>query len=139
MQIELDHRSKIPSYVQIIDQIKHLIAIGALRPDDQLPTVRQLAADLRLNFNTIARAYRALDEEGLISTQHGRGTFILAIPNAKNGETLRQLSLEWLTRHYLNEAVVLGYSPVDVKEIFETNLKIWEQTGSPPTEHEAED
>ena len=136
MQIELDHRSKIPSYVQIIDQIKHLIAIGVLRPDDQLPTVRQLAADLRVNFNTIARAYRALDEEGLISTQHGRGTFILGPPSAENGESLRQHSLDWLTRHYLNEALVLGCTPAEVRENFESNHQIWEATGSPPTEHE---
>ena len=67
MQIELDFRSGIPIYVQIMDQIKHLIASGALRPGDQLPTVRQLAADLRVNFNTVARAYRMLDDAGIIS------------------------------------------------------------------------
>ena len=76
MQIKLDFRSGIPIYVQIIDQIKHLVATGVLRPDDQLPTVRQLASDLRVNFNTIARAYRMLDEDGVISTQQGRGTYI---------------------------------------------------------------
>ena len=63
MQIEIDLTSKIPIYVQLIDQIKHLIALGVLKPDDQLPTVRQLATDLRVNFNTVARAYRLLDEE----------------------------------------------------------------------------
>jgi GntR family transcriptional regulator len=62
MQIKIDLISKVPIYVQIIDQIKHMIATGVLRPDDQLPTVRQLATDLRVNFNTIARAYRMLDE-----------------------------------------------------------------------------
>src|SRR5512139_3894455 len=96
MQIQLDFRSKVPIYIQIIDQIKHLIAAGVLRPEDQLPTVRQLAADLRVNFNTIARAYRSLDEQGLISTQHGRGTFILPPPSLENGERLRRQDLDWL-------------------------------------------
>ena len=67
MQINIDFRSKIPIFLQIMDQIKHKIAVGELKQGDQLPTVRQLATDLRVNFNTIARAYRLLDEEGLIS------------------------------------------------------------------------
>ena len=57
MQLTLDFRSGAPIYVQVVDQIKHLVATGALKPDDQLPTVRQLATELRVNFNTIARAY----------------------------------------------------------------------------------
>ncbi|MGD8760462.1 MAG: GntR family transcriptional regulator, partial [Anaerolineales bacterium] len=64
MFIELDFRSHIPIYVQIMERIKHLMATGMLGPGDQLPTVRQLAADLRVNFNTVARAYRLLDEAG---------------------------------------------------------------------------
>ena len=93
MQIAINLTSKVPIYVQIIDQVKHMIATGELQPDDQLPTVRQLATDLRVNFNTIARAYRMLDEEGLISTQHGRGTYILPIPSEINGELLRRQDL----------------------------------------------
>ena len=72
MNIEIDFRDHIPIYIQLMGQIKQLIAAGELKPGDQLPTVRQLAADLRVNFNTIARTYRLLDEEGIISTQHGR-------------------------------------------------------------------
>ena len=136
MQVRIDLTSKIPIYVQIIDQIKHMIATGALGPDDQLPTVRQLATDLRVNFNTVARAYRILDEEGLISTQHGRGTYILELSSEKNGELLRRQDLEWLTRHYLNEAVQLGYSADEVSRILENNINTWKETGSPPEEHE---
>ena len=135
MQIEIDLTSKIPIYVQIIDQIKHMIATGALRPDDQLPTVRQLAADLRVNFNTIARAYRMLDEEGLISTQHGRGTFILSPLTEENGENLRRQDLAWLTRHYLNEAHSLGYSAEEVRDILLDNVNLWLELGYPPEEH----
>lgn len=136
MQIAINLTSKVPIYVQIIDQVKHMIATGELQPDDQLPTVRQLATDLRVNFNTIARAYRMLDEEGLISTQHGRGTYILPIPSEINGELLRRQDLEWLTRHFLNEASQLGYSADEVNQICSKYIQLWEETGSPPAEHE---
>ena len=138
MQIELDFRTKIPIYVQINDQVKHMIATGRLKPGDQLPTVRQLATDLRINFNTIARSYRILDEEGLISTQHGRGTFILETPSVKNGERLRRQDLEWLTRHYLNEAASLDYSVEEIHSILEKHINRWVETGSPPAEHKSE-
>jgi len=132
MQIELDFRSGIPIYVQIMDQIKHLIASGALCPGDQLPTVRQLAADLRVNFNTVARAYRMLDDAGIISTQHGRGTYILEEPEHDNDQ-LRKGALEGLTRHYLAEAIGLGFAPDEVHELMEKFIKIWKQEGAPPT------
>jgi len=135
MQIEIDLTSKVPIYVQIIDLIKHKIATGELTPDDQLPTVRQLATELRVNFNTIARAYRMLDEEGLISTQHGRGTFILALPSEKNGELLKRQDLEWLTRHYLNEVAQLDYSADDVSKILTEYISLWRDDGIPPAEH----
>ncbi len=135
MQVELDLRSKIPIYVQIIDQVKHLIATGTLRPGDQLPTIRQLATDLRVNFNTVARAYRSLDEEGLISTQHGRGTYLLPPPSDEEKEQLRKQDLAWLTRHYLNEASRLAYTPEEVAAALETYLDHWKQAGTPPDEH----
>jgi len=138
MQIELDFRSKIPIYVQIIDQVKHMIATNRLKPGDQLPTVRQLATDLRINFNTIARSYRMLDEEGLISTQHGRGTFILEALSDKNGERLRRQDLDWLTRRYLNEAATLGYSVEEINKILKKQINRWVETGSPPAEHKNE-
>lgn len=136
MQIEIDLTSKVPIYVQIIDQIKHMIATGVLQPEDQLPTVRQLATDLRVNFNTIARAYRMLDNEGLISTQHGRGTYILPPLSKENGENLRRQDIDWLTRHYLNEAESLGYSADEVNTIFAQYINLWRENGSPPAEHE---
>lgn len=137
MQIEVDLTSKVPIYVQIINQVKHMIATGVLRPGDQLPTVRQLATDLRVNFNTIARAYRMLDDEGLISTQHGRGTYILPFPSEKNGELLRHQDLEWLTRHYLNEAASLGYSVDEVSQVLAEHMDFWRDRGTPPPEHES--
>jgi GntR family transcriptional regulator len=131
MQIELDFRSGIPIYVQIMDQIKHLIASDVLHPGDQLPTVRQLATDLRVNFNTVARAYRLLDEAGIISTQHGRGTYILDEPE-HDSDKLRKEALEGLTRYYLAEAHQLGFTPEEVAHLFEHFIQSWKHAGSPP-------
>ena len=83
LNIQVDLRSDVPIYIQIVEQIQHLVASGQLKPGDQLPTVRQLAAELRINFNTVARAYRILDEAGLISTQQGRGTYIWDQPSTE--------------------------------------------------------
>ena len=92
MNIEINFRDHVPIYIQLMNQVKHMIATGQLEPGDQLPTVRQLAADLRVNFNTVARAYRMLDEEEIISTQHGCGTFILDPPTPEKAREIRRLS-----------------------------------------------
>jgi GntR family transcriptional regulator len=134
MQIKLDFRSKVPIYVQIIDRVKHGIASGELHPGDQLPPIRDLAAELDVNFTTVARAYRLLDEEGLISTQHGRGTYILPQPEGQADDALRREDLSRLTRHFLNEAARLGYGPAEVEEIVKDNLYLWESEGAPPAE-----
>jgi GntR family transcriptional regulator len=128
MQIKLDFRSGIPIYVQIMDQIKNQLAAGALKPDDQLPTVRQLASDLRVNFNTVARAYRLLDEAGLISTQHGRGTYILPPPHQEAAELLKRQVIQGLTHNYLHQAQRLGMTPGEVRETLEPLLAQWELT-----------
>jgi GntR family transcriptional regulator len=119
MQIEVDLTTHTPIYLQVMRQVKHAIATGELKPDDQLPTVRQLAADLRVNFNTVARAYRLLDEEGIISTQHGRGTFILDLPSGEESERLRRQDLGLLAEHFLGEAQKLGFSPDEVRALIE--------------------
>lgn len=131
MDLKLDFRSGIPIYVQIMDQIKDLIATGELQPDDQLPTVRQLASDLRVNFNTVARAYRLLDEAGLISTQHGRGTYILAPPDEAASERIRRQALRGLTRNYLAHAHRLGFSQAEVMDDLQNQIEGW-QNGDPP-------
>jgi GntR family transcriptional regulator len=132
MQITLDFRSGIPIYIQIMDQIKHLVAIGALSPDDQLPTVRQLASDLRVNFNTVARAYRLLDEAGVMSTQQGRGTYILAPPSEQATERLRQEALAGLTRRYLADVAKLGFTPDEINPDLAAIFQEWKETGSLP-------
>ncbi len=109
-KIKLDFRSNEPIYLQIARQVEQIVARGELKLGDQLPTVRELATELRINFNTVGRAYRVLDETRLISTQRGRGTYIWEEPTEETRRQLKQHSLEELTRAYLNEINRLGYS-----------------------------
>ena len=136
LQIQLDMRSDVPIYLQIVEQIRQLVASGTLKPGDQLPTVRQLAAELRINFNTVARSYRILDESGLISTQHGRGTYIWEQPTAETSQRLRQEGLQALTRRFLSQSSRLGFSPAEVAEQFLSQLAAW-QAGDPPRAEES--
>jgi len=119
VNLQVDFRRGTPIYLQIVEQIKQMLLQGKLQPDDHLPTVRQLAAELRVNFNTIARAYRILDEAGLISTQQGRGTYILAEPDDKAVEFLREQTLEDLTRTYLTEAFDFGCSEQEIRNVLD--------------------
>jgi GntR family transcriptional regulator len=85
IQFNLDQRSGVPAYRQIIDQVLGGIAAGSLRPGDQLPTVRQLAVDLAINPNTVVRAYRELEIREVLSTQQGTGTFLTDKKPAADG------------------------------------------------------
>ena len=76
MSFQLDTKSGVPIYRQIIEQVKYTIARGELEPGDRLPTVRQLAVDLSVNPNTVVRAYRELEIAGVLDTQQGSGTFV---------------------------------------------------------------
>lgn len=121
--IRIDFRSGVPIYTQIVEQVKQQIVSGLLKPGDQLPTVRALALELRVNFNTVARAYRLLDEAGIISTQQGRGTYILDVPPPERTDKLRQQALEALTRDYLNDALRLGCNPEEISETLKEQLE----------------
>jgi GntR family transcriptional regulator len=123
LRIHVDLRSKVPAYAQIVEQVGGLVASGALAPGDQLPTVRGLAADLRVNFNTVARAYRMLDEAGVISTQQGRGTYVVETPPAARGHRWREAALEGLARDFVEAAARLGYGPKDVLAAVERGLR----------------
>jgi len=119
MNIQIDFRSDIPITNQIVEQIRSQIFGGVLKPGDQLPTVRALAQELRVNFNTVARAYRILDEAGVISTQQGRGTYILEQPPPQANENLRREALLALANRYLTEAARLGFPREQSLQIFQ--------------------
>jgi GntR family transcriptional regulator len=123
LTLQLDFHSGLPIYTQIVNQIQSQLANGILKPGDQLPTVRALALELRINFNTVARAYRILDEERIISTQQGRGTFIVEVPPLDVSEKLRTESLIELTDRFLSEAERLGFSEREVSQMVRDRLK----------------
>ncbi len=119
----LDLRSGVPIYVQIVEQVQQLVTSGKLKPGDQLPTVRQLASELRVNFNTVARAYRMLDEAGIISTQQGRGTYILDAAVAGLGDWLERETLEVQVNRFLVDLLQQGFSLPQIREMLEKKLK----------------
>jgi GntR family transcriptional regulator len=128
LNFELDFHSGLPIYTQIANQIQGRVANGTLKPGDQLPTVRALALELRVNFNTVARAYRILDEERIISTQQGRGTYIMEKPPPKVTERLRRESLEGLVERFVSEAMRLGFSQTEIRQIVSEQLKTWKES-----------
>jgi GntR family transcriptional regulator len=140
--LQIDFRSGLPIYIQIVNQVQAQVAGGILKPGDQLPTVRALAEELRVNFNTVARAYRILDEARIISTQQGRGTYITEIPPPQVTEKLRKESLEALTQRYISEAMRLDFSKAEITEIIKDQLKAWkadvEQSRNETKEFESE-
>jgi GntR family transcriptional regulator len=135
ISITLDFRLRTPIYAQIVDQIRWQIESGALKPGDQLPTVRQMATDLRVNFNTVARAYRILDESGVISTQHGRGTYILEEEQEQITAEQRQQLLLSLTESYLKEAARLDFTAEEVRNIIEQKLPSINKENTNRAEH----
>jgi GntR family transcriptional regulator len=128
LTLHLDFRSGLPIYIQIMNQIEGQVLGGTLKPGDQLPTVRALASELRVNFNTVARAYRMLDEARIISTQQGRGTYITEIPAPEVTERLRKESLEALARKYIGEALRLDFSKKEIGQMVRDQLKEWEES-----------
>jgi GntR family transcriptional regulator len=125
LMLQIDFRSGLPIYTQIVNQVQAQIAGGILQPGDQLPTVRALAEELRINFNTVARAYRILDEARIISTQQGRGTYITEIPPPKVTERLRKESLQALTQRYISEAMRLDFTKDEISGMIKEQLKNW--------------
>ena len=119
MEIEVEFHSGIPLYQQIAHQVLEMIDEGALQPGDQLPTTRELAVKLGVNFNTVARAYRMLDQGKVISTQHGRGTYVLGREESRLQERGGEESIEELTRFYIRKATYLGFNPEEIRSCFE--------------------
>ncbi|NIM95507.1 MAG: GntR family transcriptional regulator [Anaerolineales bacterium] len=128
---EIDFRDHVPIYMQIVQRVKRLIAAGELKPGDQLPTVRHLAAELQVNFNTVARAYRILDMSGILSTQQGRGTFVVGTMAEGESERVRREALEDLAHSSLIEARRLGFEADEVSEVYNEKLQQWEEESQP--------
>ena len=87
MFIELNFKSGKPAYLQIVDQIKFAAAMGDLKPGDPLPSIRSLAEELRINRNTVAKAYNELEHEGVVEAAPGKGVYIKNCPSPFGPET----------------------------------------------------
>jgi GntR family transcriptional regulator len=118
-KVQIDFRSDEPLYLQIARQVEELVGNGELNVGDQLPTVREMAAELSINFNTVARAYRLLDESRIISTQRGRGTYIWEKPSDKARHVLKEAALENLLQAMIVEVEKRGYSYDEVMEVLQ--------------------
>jgi GntR family transcriptional regulator len=117
MQLLVDHRDPMPLYAQLARAIRVAIATDALRVGDQLPTVRQMAVDLRINANTVAKVYGELERTGVLETRRGVGTFVAARAAGTGDRGERSRRLAELARRYLAEAQELGYSADDAIEM----------------------
>lgn len=115
MEFEIDVRSGVPLYRQIIEQVKFAIARGGLRAGDQLPTVRQLAVDLSINPNTVIRAYRELEIEGVLETHQGSGTFV-GNHKPEIDPLERQRMLDQILTDLLARASTYGFTLEEVAE-----------------------
>ena len=113
LEIQLDVKSGVPFYRQIIDQVKAAIATESIAPGDRLPTVRQLAVDLSVNPNTVSRAYTELELTGLVETQMGSGTFVGSRPVERDDVERRRI-LDQLCQEFLSRASTHGFTLDDV-------------------------
>src|SRR5712691_1980796 len=112
--ISIDQNDPTPLYAQLERGIRLGIATGNIEPGQQLPTVRQLAVDLRVNANTVARVYLALEREGVLTTKRGVGTFVAEGVPEKTHAPHRERRLRQAIDRFLTEATSLGYKPREI-------------------------
>ena len=121
IEFVLDGRSKVNTYVQLVQQVKQALRVGLLAPGDRLPKVRDVAQSLAINPNTVLKAYRELEIEGLAEGRPGVGTFVtrtLAGDSLANQADLRAELLDWLRR-----AQAAGLSDEDVTALVDTTIR----------------
>ncbi|MFC3501577.1 GntR family transcriptional regulator [Micromonospora krabiensis] len=121
IEFVLDSRSKVNTYMQLVQQVRQALRVGLLVPGDQLPKVREVAQSLAINPNTVLKAYRELELEGLVAGRPGVGTFVertLAGASLPNQAELRDDLVAWLRR-----ARAAGLTPEDVIALVETTVR----------------
>ncbi len=121
--IAIDPHDPTPIYAQLERAIRVAIASGRLRPGDQLPTVRQLAVDLRVNANTVAKVYLALERDGVVETKRGVGTFIASLRAAATHDAHRERRLNELIDRLLADAATLGYPAREIARAVARRVK----------------
>ena len=122
IEFVLDGRSKVNTYAQLVQQVKQALRVGLLAPGDQLPKVRDVAQSLAINPNTVLKAYRELEIEGLVSGRPGVGTFVtrtLGSAPMHNQAELREELVAWLGR-----AQAAGLTADDITALIETTMRV---------------
>jgi GntR family transcriptional regulator len=110
LRFSVDSRSPTPIYAQLDRSIRAAIATGELEPGGKLPTVRQLAVDLAVNANTVAKVYAQLERDGILETRRGVGTFVRESPSPQAARAHRERELRELIRRFIGDAAVLGFT-----------------------------
>lgn len=127
MILRIDTTSSVPVYAQIVEQIKRAIASGSLASGDSLPSLRETAIKLRINPLTVGKAYKLLEQEGLIETRHGLGSFV-----TDNGKMITdEFRREALVRsidNLLTDAYSMGVSTDELKKILEERIRAAEDS-----------
>jgi GntR family transcriptional regulator len=122
MGFHVDTASRLPIYQQLVQQVREAVARGDLQPEDRLPSVRQLAEELVVNPNTIARAYTELERAGILISRPGLGIFV-AQPRTELTREARHRRLTEALDHWLTEAVHLGYADDEVVRLVAQRVK----------------
>lgn len=125
MWLTIDPRSNTPMYQQIIDDVKARIAKHALTPATKLPSIRELAMDLTINPNTIAKAYQELEREGVIEVIRGKGTFVCAAPTPLPADAAARADVRELLTKVLVQAHHLGIPFDEVRQELEHVIANW--------------
>lgn len=112
----------VPIYLQLVEQVKHAIETGALRAGEQLPGIRPLAEKLVINVNTVAKAYRELEREGVVELRQGAGAFVAATARAKRGSTEKFREAQPLVAETVGHLRTRGLSDEEIRRLFEAEL-----------------
>jgi GntR family transcriptional regulator len=124
IEFRLDTRSGVPTYLQLVHQVKQAVQLGLLRPGDQLPKVKDVVAQLVINPNTVLKAYRELDLEGIVEGRRGQGTFVsatLPTPPLENHEVVQRALQKWVEsarRAGLDEEAITALFATTVRASF---------------------
>jgi GntR family transcriptional regulator len=120
--------SGVPIYLQLMEQVKHAVATGALRPGEQLPGIRPLAEQLVINPNTVAKAYRELEHEGVIELRHGAGAFVAATAQPKK-QTDKLRAAQTIVSAAIDRLRARGVTDEEIRRLFEAELAGLTKTG----------
>lgn len=121
IEFHLDEKSGVSTYLQLVHQVRHALRLGLLEPGDQLPTAREVVASLAINPNTVLKAYRDLEREGLVAPRPGQGTFVvrsLAGPDPAGRRRLQRELARWLAA-----AVAAGLDAEDIEALYRTTVR----------------